>query len=101
MRQFRSGFKRLKNVLFEKFPESAFTFAMMAPAMARKGVNPRRTRVRRYSWVKPMMNPAKKVDTHWMKRESLSPIPSWIFSMSLRTDGRERERKRHHRIIIK
>ena len=79
------------DVPFEKFPKSALTFAMTAPAMARKGVNPRRMRVRRYSWVKPMMNPTKKVDTHWMKRESLSPIPLWIFSMSLRTDRRERE----------
>ena len=57
--------------------------------MAKKGVKPRRTRVKRYSVMKPMMNPVKKVEIHWIKRESLSPIPSWIFSMSLHEEERE------------
>ncbi len=49
-----------------------------------KGVKARRINVSRYSLAKPTANPPKKVATHWISSESFSPMPSWIFSMSLR-----------------
>lgn len=59
------------------------TLEKMAPATARKGVTPRRTRASLQSRMKPIANAAKKVVTHWIKMAKLSPIPAWIWSKSL------------------
>ena len=59
------------------------TLAKTAPEMAKKGVNPTRSRVSLHSLTNPKMNPPIKIVIHWIKWASLSPMPLRIFSMSL------------------
>ena len=42
------------------------------------------TRVSFQLRAKAMINPVMKVEKYWRKRAALSPIPDWIFSMSLK-----------------
>ena len=51
--------------------------------MTRKGTKASSRRVNLQSRTKAITKPATKVVIHWMKMESLSPIPARIFSTSL------------------
>ena len=51
--------------------------------MAMKGVTPSNKRASLHCLMKPMTKPAIKVAMSWTRMESLSPMPSRIFSTSL------------------
>ena len=64
------------------------TLENTAAEMAKNGENPTSSSVSLHSLTKPITNPPMKTLIHWMKRDILSPMPSWIFSMSLHHMGK-------------
>ena len=60
------------------------TLAKRDAQRARMGMKAMSRRATFQLLTKEMTTPPKKVAIHWMKRESFSPIPSWILSRSLK-----------------
>ena len=59
------------------------TLEKIAPQGTRSGLTAMMTSVSFQPYTKPIRKPVKKVENHWKKFASLSPMPSWILFTSL------------------
>jgi len=80
--------KVTRNVHVPLSQNIGLTLENTAAEMAKNGENPTSSSVSLHSLTKPITNPPMKTLIHWMKRDILSPMPSWIFSMSLHHMGK-------------
>ena len=51
-------------------------------------------------YTKPMIKPEKNVDDHCTKDPILSPIPSWIFAISLKNGNKVKESTQENKVIF-